>query len=222
MRNISKRRKWRRRLRSQEIRQQNFSQKNYCTCFSSKQKQFLYLEAVSLFNINKIDKHKQQSKGCNQTNYQIKCSIIAQIIKFKMTKMIQIMFHNKKDQQILLSLRLSNLGMLARPWPWRITKQFIYRKKLSVFSLQIELIVILVQKIDLLSQPLKLSSKFQEQIKKSVSVNTQVVKSIEEKFKNMENIKNKNLSDKLVEFIFKMRQNLSKEMYILFSKEWLN
>ncbi|KAL4499364.1 hypothetical protein ABPG73_008914 [Tetrahymena malaccensis] len=45
----------------------------------------------------------------------------------------------------------------------------------------------------------------QQQNKNNVEFNTKIVKNIELKMKNMENLQDKKLSDKLIEFIFKMR-----------------
>ncbi|EAR96769.2 AMP-binding enzyme family protein (macronuclear) [Tetrahymena thermophila SB210] len=179
--------------------------------FSSKQKQSLDLEAVSPFNSNKIDKNNEQPEGleaiaaqlnelsnkiqhdCSNNENQndknnfsnVLCKQNSQISKFYQVQ-DSVIQECQQGQGELLNSQFTEENYQFSPYKSSLL-QSQFKKQSSLVS------------------PSNYQSKLQEQIKKSVSVNTQIVKSIEEKMKNMKNIQNKNLSDKLVDFIFKMR-----------------
>ncbi|EAR96764.2 AMP-binding enzyme family protein (macronuclear) [Tetrahymena thermophila SB210] len=172
--------------------------------FSSKQKQSLDLESVSPFNINKIDKDNQQHKGFGAVAAQLDelsnkiqhdCSNhennnVSQQQNLQINKFYQV-------QDSVLQEYQRGHGELLRNQFTEENYEFSPNKQ-SLLQSQFK-------KQSSLVSPSTYQSKLQQKIKKSTSLNTQIVKSIEEKMKNMENIHNKKLSDKLLQFIFKTR-----------------
>ncbi|EAR96770.2 transmembrane protein, putative (macronuclear) [Tetrahymena thermophila SB210] len=191
--------------------------KIYVPNFRSKYKHCLDSETASQFNSNIIDKDNQQPKGfgvavvqsdelsnkmqhdcSNHENQNDKYGLnnVTQQLNTQISK-----FYQAQDS-VIQQYQQGHGELLNSQFTEENYQCYPYKSSLlqSQFKKQSTLV-----------SPSNYQSKLQQQIKKSVSLNTQIVKNIEEKMKNMENIQNKKFSDKLNEFIFKMRQSFQKE-----------